>query len=87
MKRLCKIIALAIWLLVATVAFTRWWYEHPDAIPAPPQAFSIWLDNLFNAHCCESSAVVDLYYGLSVSFVLISICTLLAWRLYRWWRR
>ncbi|KDB09266.1 hypothetical protein LIG30_1747 [Burkholderia sp. lig30] len=84
MKRLARITAAVVWIAFASLALTYWWIRHPDLIPSPPLAFSLWLDRLFGAHDCESSGDVDLYYSLIASVLIVSLLTFACWRLFRW---
>ncbi len=83
MRRATKISGVIVWLLFATLALTYVWGRHPDAIPPPPLAFSLWLNDLFDAYDAEASGVVDVYYMLAVSFILVSFCTFVAWRIFK----
>jgi hypothetical protein len=83
MKRIAKFGALALWLLFATFESAYWWGRHPQAVPSPPDAFWIWLDNLANAHCCEAMADVEIFYMLTVSFLFVCLCTFIAWRVFK----
>ncbi|WP_321873681.1 hypothetical protein [Burkholderia ubonensis] len=83
MKRPIQIIAIIVWIGLATLALAYYWIRHPDLVPAPPLAFSLQLDRLFAAHDCESSANVDLYYVLLASVLIVSLLTFVCWRLFR----
>lgn len=41
------------------------------------------MDDLLNAHCCESAANVELYFMLISSFVFVALFTLVSWRLHK----
>ncbi|MGV2289536.1 hypothetical protein AAHK20_12565 [Trinickia sp. YCB016] len=79
MKRAIKIGGVIVWLLFATFALAYVWGRHPDAIPPPPLEFSLWLNDLFDAHDAEASADVDVFYMLTASFLFASLCTFIAW--------
>ena len=81
MNRARKVGSVIVWLLSATFALAYVWGRHPDAIAPPPIAFSLWLDNLFAAYDAEASGLVDIYYTLGASFLLVSLCTFTAWRI------
>ncbi|TKC83133.1 hypothetical protein FAZ69_25945 [Trinickia terrae] len=83
MKRTIEIGCVIAWLLLATLALAYVWGRHPDAIPPPPLSFSLWLNDLFDAHDAETSADVDLYYMLIASFLFASLCTFVAWRIFK----
>ncbi|QCP48682.1 hypothetical protein FAZ95_05430 [Trinickia violacea] len=83
MRRAIKIGGVVVWLLFATLTLAYVWGRHPDAIPPPPLGFSLWLNDLFDAHDAEASADVDIYYMLTVSFLFASLCTFVAWRTFK----
>ncbi|WP_155624380.1 hypothetical protein [Burkholderia diffusa] len=70
------------WISSISLALTYWWIRHPDLAPAPPLAFSLWLDRLFSAHDCESSANVDIYYAFVVSVLVASLLTFVCCRIF-----
>jgi len=82
-KRLVHISAVIAWISSVSLALTYWWVRHPDVIPAPPLAFSLWLDRLFSARDSESSANVDIYYVLFASVVVVSLLSFACWRIFR----
>ncbi|CAG9251271.1 conserved hypothetical protein [Burkholderia diffusa] len=81
-KRLLRICTVIAWISFASLALTYWWIRHPDLVPAPPLALSLWLDRLFSAHDCESSANFDIYYALVVSAVVVSLLTFICCRIF-----
>ncbi|WDD94830.1 hypothetical protein Bsp3421_004975 [Burkholderia sp. FERM BP-3421] len=83
MKRLARSGLVALWQIFATLAVAYWWGRHPTAIPPPPVEFSLWLDDLFDARCCEASARVDVYYMLTCSFVATALGTFIGLRIWK----
>ncbi len=83
MKRLASLGLVALWQIVATLAIAYGWGRHPGAIPAPPVEFSLWLDDLFDARCCEASARVDVYYMLTCSFAATAPGTFIGLRIWK----
>ncbi|PZN80800.1 MAG: hypothetical protein DM484_09535 [Candidatus Methylumidiphilus alinenensis] len=82
MSRRTNIGLLVAWLVFATLSLTYVWGGNPDAIPRPPESFSIWLSNLYGAQDAEDIGKLDVLYMLLVSFIAVSICTSLA--LFAW---
>jgi hypothetical protein len=87
MKRFVQLSLVALWQIVATLAVAYGWGRHPDAIPAPPAGFSLWLDDVFDARCCDASARVDVYYMLACSFIFTALCSFIAARIWKHARR
>lgn len=69
---------LAAWLIVATLVLTSLWAHNLDAVPRPPMAFAIWLDDIYGARNGEEVADLDALYMLTVSFVVVAVFTFLA---------
>ena len=82
MSRQRNIALLVAWLVFATLSLTYVWGGNTDAIPRPPESFSIWLSNLYGTQDAEDVGKLDVLYMLLVSFITVSICTLLA--LFAW---
>lgn len=54
----------------------RWWLHHPDAIPRPPESFSIWLLDLYGAKNAEDVSNAEILFSLGVSLIVVTLLTL-----------
>jgi hypothetical protein len=71
------------WLLTATHALAYLWGGNLDLVPRPPAAFALWLVNLYGARNGDDIGNLDVIYMLTVSFIVVAVCTFLArlaWR-------
>lgn len=73
-----------IWVLVATIVLTRFWYRDPNSFPGFLKTLGNWLIDLIRPVDAEQSANLEFLYTAAVSFVMVSLVTLLTlWSLRR----
>jgi len=79
MKKATRVCLIGLWVLIATGLLARWWIISPSSavIPDFPPSFWRWLIDLLNAH--DQKSVVVIWVGLCLSFIIVSISTLLGW--------
>ncbi|WP_179405553.1 hypothetical protein [Burkholderia guangdongensis] len=70
-----KSVAIAIWIVAATLVLGYSWFNHPDRFPAVPPALRDWILATYGANTAEEVADAGLLFGMSVAFLLISIGT------------
>jgi hypothetical protein len=67
-----RVINNGIWLAAATMVLAYVWGGILDAIPRPPDAFAIWLSQLFGVEDREDLGRLEVLYMLVVSFILVT---------------
>ena len=66
---------MAVWLIVGAHALAYVWGGNLDLVPRPPEAFGIWLGNIYGAKNGEDLGDVDMLYMLTVSFIVVAAST------------
>lgn len=87
MSKVSKRILIVLWLTVFPVAFTATWLRTPSLwfINLPDLAWNFLADT-FDLTCCEGTADLEVFVGLTIGFVLAICILLLAW-MFRAWER
>ena len=82
MKKTMRVSLIGLWVLFATWLLTRWWLTHPDEFPHIPESWALWLVNLL--YDTQNEIVdVELLVSFVLSFVIVSLLTLVGWFLWR----
>ena len=82
MKKTVRASIIGLWILFATWFLTRWWLTHSDEFPHIPESWALSLVNLLYD---TRNDVVDvaLLVSFILSFIIVSLLTLVAWFLWR----
>jgi hypothetical protein len=83
MKRNLRFGMLCLWVVTATLGFSRLWLTHPDLIPRFPEPFWIWLIGIYGSQNGEELADLEMLVSLVVSFVAVLAFTYCGWLLLR----
>lgn len=76
-------IALALWVLVATVALGHLWLARPDLGPQVPPSLALWLVERYGSTNGEELRDLEALLALGGAFVIVLLLTasgLLVWR-------
>ena len=80
-----KYILLPLWLIIGTVAYALVWSRNLDSFPEFPEWVGTWVFWLIGDKTSAEGATV--FYMLILSFVMVSIFTLLVWVAIRAFRK
>ncbi|WP_075172561.1 hypothetical protein [Neptunomonas phycophila] len=80
-----KCFLLPLWLIIGTVAYALVWSRNLDSFPEFPEWVGTWLFGLIGDKTSAEGATV--FYMLILSFVMVSIFTLLVWIAIRAFRK
>ncbi|MDP2520940.1 hypothetical protein Q8W30_00030 [Neptunomonas phycophila] len=76
---------LPLWLIIGTVAYALVWSRNLDSFPEFPEWVGTWVFGLIGDKTSAEGATV--FYMLILSFVMVSIFTLLVWVAIRAFRK
>ena len=79
MKKTFRYGLVSLWILFTTGYLTRWWLTNPDVTPRFSESFWIWLSNLYGAQNAEEMADLELFVGLVMFFIIVTLLTLFIW--------
>ena len=80
-----RYILLPLWLIIGTVAYALVWSRNLDSFPEFPEWVGTWVFWLIGDKTSAEDATV--FYMLILSFVMVSIFTLLVWVAIRAFRK
>ncbi|MDO6466528.1 hypothetical protein Q4498_00265 [Neptunomonas phycophila] len=80
-----RYILLPLWLIIGTVAYALLWSRNLDSFPEFPEWVGTWVFGLIGDKTSAEDATV--FYMLILSFVMVSIFTLLVWVAIRAFRK
>jgi hypothetical protein len=83
MKRALIRLSLIIWVLAGTVVLARFLILHHDLFPPFPEAWAIWLINLYGSRDGEELADLEILVALGLAFSAILTVTTLGWLVWR----
>lgn len=75
MRKATRLSLLAFWILLATGLLTRLWLTNPGAFPQVPETVAIRLAELYGSRNGEELAELEIWFGLSVSFIAVTLAT------------
>jgi hypothetical protein len=83
MKRALRRLSLIIWILAGTVVLARFLIIHHDLFPPFPEAWAIWLIDLYGSKDGEELADLEILVALGLALSAILTVTMLAWLVWR----
>ncbi len=87
MKKTTRVGLIGLWIILATTVLTRLWLTNPGAFPQVPEPLALWLVEWYGSRDGEELADFELLFGLALSFIVVTLATLLGWLMWRSIRR
>lgn len=83
MKGSIQVVALVLWIALASMLLTRLWLIQPELFPAFPKPVAEYLAALYGAQNAEDVADLEILVGLSISALVVSALTFLSLTIWR----
>ena len=88
MKVFQRLSLLVIWLVVATVLYAMVWTRHLDYFPQYPEWVGMTIEKITRPFVSpDDSESLTTIYILIVSFLNVTLITVLGYAIYRFWRK
>ncbi len=83
MSKAIQISLAGLWILVSSALLTRLWLAHSEIFPTFPKPLAEYLVNLYGTQNAEGVADLEIFVGLCISLLIVSVLTLFGWFLWR----